>query len=223
MGAKTWIVAHSIGLPSEILRGGPTLDDAATAARVGQWFPDRRFGPPRRVDLNAISPRKGTVVAGCWNGLSMVADESFALDRPSQLPAQFIAAQGTTVLHAMHSVADWFAYAVWQDGRLQRALSVAPDEGVMEDRGARAVFELPYWEGAHPALDPDEDGRIDYPLPFHPLELGDAALRHLFGFQVDGLIDPSCLEPESVAMLSFEPPARAPKDGAKAWWRRVFS
>lgn len=36
-------------------------------------------------------------------------------------------------LHAMHSVVDWFAFAVWgPDGKLRRALSVSPANGVIE-------------------------------------------------------------------------------------------
>ena len=119
------------------------------------------------------------------------------------------------MLHAMHSVVDWFAFAVWEDGVLRRSLSVAPDEGVMEDIGSRMAFELPYWNGAHPAVDPDEEPD-SYPLPFHPLELGEAALREFFGFQLEGYLDAALLEPERIRMLRFEPPGRLP---GKAWWK----
>jgi hypothetical protein len=33
------------------------------------------------------------------------------------------AAGRRVVLHAMHSVVDWLAFAVWEDGRLLRSLS----------------------------------------------------------------------------------------------------
>ncbi|MGW3628080.1 DUF6928 family protein, partial [Streptomyces sp. NPDC000880] len=29
----------------------------------------------------------------------------------------------------MHSVVDWLAFAVWEDGRLIRSLSLSPDDG----------------------------------------------------------------------------------------------
>jgi hypothetical protein len=54
----------------------------------------------------------------------------------------------------MHSVVDWFAFAVWQDGRLKRSLSLSPDSGVLEDIGAKLPFEEPYWSGKHPAVNP---------------------------------------------------------------------
>jgi hypothetical protein len=118
-----------------------------------------------------------------------VAASELALDYPSQLPAKFLEeAQGRTVfLHAMHSVVDFFAYALWEGGTLVRSLSLSPDSGVLEDLGARRAFEEPYWSGQHPVGD-------DYPLPFHPLELGEEALLDLLGYQMEGMqteIDPT--------------------------------
>ena len=39
----------------------------------------------------------------------------------------------------------------------------------------------------------------DCPFPFHPLELGEAALREFFGYQVEGIVDPGPIEPETRA------------------------
>jgi hypothetical protein len=103
----------------------------------------------------------------------------------------------------MHSVVDWFAYAYWSDGKLVRALSLSPDSGVLEDTGARLPFEEAYWSGQHPALDPDEDSG-DYPFPFHPLELGEAALGALFGYQLEGPVDRALLEPEAIELLRLQ-------------------
>ena len=60
-----------------------------------------------------------------------------------ELPAKFIDAyQGHSVyLHAMHSTVDWFAYAVWKDGKLQRSLSLSPDSAILENTGDRHPFE----------------------------------------------------------------------------------
>jgi hypothetical protein len=209
MGAKTWIVAQCDGDLRAALAAHPAPDDAATAAWVAGLFPDRRFGAPRGADLAFTSPPDNTVVAGCFDGLKIVISHEVALDRPSQLPAKFVAAQGTTVLHAMHSVVDWFAFAVWKEGQLQRAFSAAPDHGVIEDIGEPLAFEQPFLRGDHPAVDPaDEPG--GYPLPFHPLEMGEAALGALFGFQLEGLPDPRMIEPEQVRMLRFGPPGEVP-------------
>ena len=114
-----------------------------------------------------------------------------ALDYPSALDQRFIEAAGEAdvYLHTMHSVVDFFAYALWRKGNLVRSLSVAPDDGIIEDFGERQDFEAPYWAGEHPLLDDsDEDDEEEpYPFPFHPLELGEAALRSLFGFNLEGL------------------------------------
>jgi hypothetical protein len=47
-----------------------------------------------------------------------------------------------TILHAMHSVVDWLAFAVWEDNRLIRSLSLAPDGGIIEDIGAAEARKL---------------------------------------------------------------------------------
>lgn len=62
----------------------------------------------------------------------------------------------------MHSVVDWFAFAVWTDGELVRSLSISGGEGrIIEDIGQRLSFEPPYWEGTHPV---DDDYRFAFPL-----------------------------------------------------------
>ena len=82
------------------------------------------------------------------------------------------------------------SFAVWDDGRLVRFLSLFPDGGIVEDIGERLPFELPYWEGRHPVepFPPFEDDE-PYPLPFHPLELGERAMLEFFGFYVEGFPD----------------------------------
>jgi len=140
-------------------------------------------------------------------GIAIAHD--FALDRPSQLPASFLRATGdaqTVCVHAMHSVVDWFAFAVWKNGVLVRSLSVAPDSGILEDIGDRLPFEMPFWAGEHSADDPEdlEAGEEPYPLPFHPLELGEVALREFFGFTIEGVMEADQLNPEAIALLRFK-------------------
>lgn len=86
--------------------------------------------------------------------------------------------------HSMHSVTDSLAFAVWENDALIRSLSLSPDTGVREDIGAPLPFEQPYWDGNCPV---DMD---DYGLPFHPLELGEEALRVFFGYALEGAVDP---------------------------------
>jgi hypothetical protein len=71
----------------------------------------------------------------------------------------------------------------------------------LEDLGKRLPFEEPFWSGQHPATDDEED---DYPLPFHPLELGEVALKEFFGYQLEGFGDRPLLEPESIALVKYK-------------------
>lgn len=212
MGAKTWMLVYAKGNPEEILKSNPVLDQAATSEFVKKLFSSEKITPSRVGDLTFTCPADDELVVGCFPGLTIVAAKEFGIDFPSQLPAKFIdACPGHSVyLHTMHSTVDWFAYAVWKDAKLQRSLSLSPDSGILEDTGDRLPFEESYWNGEHPALDSEEDDD-DYPFPFHPLELGEAALLSLFGYQLEGLVDPSQVEPEKIQLMQF---ARK-----KSWWR----
>ena len=70
-------------------------------------------------------------------------------------------------------------------------------------------FELPYWEGEHPAVQP-EDNQEDYPLPFHPLELGEAALAEFFGYQLEGDVNQNYLDPKDIRLMCFK---------RSRWWK----
>ncbi|MFF3653937.1 DUF6928 family protein [Streptomyces olivochromogenes] len=49
---------------------------------------------------------------------------------------------------------------------------------------------------------PDEDEE-PYPLPFHPLELGEDALRALCGFVQEGLPEPDDIDAYAIALHGF--------------------
>lgn len=87
-------------------------------------------------------------------------------------------------------------FAIWENGRARRSISLAPDPGVMEDLGDRCQFEVPFWNGEHGM----EDG---YPLPFHPLELGVAALLAFFGFGIEGFPPEYEIDPYDYAIPVF--------------------
>ena len=144
----------------------------------------------------------------------MIAAKEFGIDRPSTLDHRYIAAagRGTVTLHAMHSVVDWFAFAQWSDGKLVRSLSLSPGSGVIEDIGAKLLFEEPYWAGEHPAVDPEDDDQ-EYPFQFHPLELGEAALNALLGYQIEGALMSTLFDPDSIQLMRF---SRA-RSGWKFW------
>jgi hypothetical protein len=85
---------------------------------------------------------------------------------------------------------------------------LSPDSGILEDIGQRLPFEEPFWSGHNPV--PDNDGD-HYPLPFHPLEMGEAALKEFFGYQLEGSVDPTLLEPESIPLVKYQ--------RTRPWWK----
>lgn len=212
MGAKTWMLVYSNGNVKEELKSYPKLDREATIALAKKLFPSEKLEALSDTDLTFTCPPDDELLIASFPNVSIVAAKEFGIDCPSKLPAKFLdPLLGNTVyLHAMHSTVDWFAYAIWKDGVLQRSLSVSPDSGVLEDIGTRLSFEDPYWAGEHPAIDPDEDD-LDYPFVFHPLELGEAALLEFFGYQLEGVIDPSQVEVEQVPLMHFK--------RSKPWWK----
>lgn len=206
MGAKSWMIAYSDGIPREAVTKRPTLDESATDELVEQLF--RGATPVGEADLFAINPPDSEIVAGVYPGLSLIAASEFGIDYPSKLDSRFVThAESRMIhLHAMHSVVDWFAFGVWRDGRLVRSLSLSPDHGVMENEGERFAFELPYWAGGHPAVEDNEE----YAFPFHPLDLAEVVLAELFGFALEGLPLEDSIEPEELRLRRY---ARRP------WWK----
>lgn len=196
----------------DALAAKPPLDREATRKLADTLFPGEKLEPIGNGDLSFTCPPDDEVHIGCFPGVSVVAAKEFGIDYPSKLDRRFIAAggNGTVTLHAMHSVVDWFAYAIWANGKLVRSLSLSPDSGIIEDIGRCLPFEEPYWSGEHPAVDSDEDEA--YPFPFHPLELGEATLKDRFGYQLEGYIDASLLDPESIPLIRYKR-CRSP------WWK----
>jgi len=213
MGAKTWMLVFSDLNAREALAAKPSLDRDSSLKLASTLFPGERLEPIGDGDLSYTCPPEDEVHIGCFQGVSVVAAREFAIDYPSRLPHHFIAAggHGLVTLHAMHSAVDWFAYAIWSNGTLVRALSLSPDDGIMEDIGQRLPFEEPYWSGEHPDADDDDEGS-SYPFPFHPLDLGEEALKDCFGYQLEGFMDPSLLEPESIPLLRY-------KRSRPSWWK----
>ena len=212
MGAKTWMLVIADTNAREALARKPTLDRDATRTMAGTLFPDDKLTPLGDGDLSRTCPPKNEVYVGCFPGVTVIAAKEIGIDCPSKLHPRFLKAAGdrAVTLHAMHSVVDWFAYAIWEHGKLVRSLSVSPDSGIMEDIGQRLAFEEPYWSGKHPVgVDEDADA---YPLPFHPLELGEAALMDRFGYQLEGDIVATLLEPATIPLVRFQ-------RTRSAWWK----
>ncbi|MDJ0916128.1 MAG: hypothetical protein QNJ05_00090 [Woeseiaceae bacterium] len=218
MGAKTWMLVMSNGSARDAFTASIELDRQATTETAHALFPGEELEPLDDGNLCWTNPTDKELCIGCFPDVTVIAAREFGIDNPSRIPERFLEAAGNRLVtvHAMHSVVDWFAYAHWQNGSLVRSLSVAPDSGVVEDIGERMAFEVPYWSGAHAIEEEDED--FEYPLPFHPLELGEEALKYFFGYQLEGFIDPDLLEPEDVPLMRFRRKRRLLKQPFWKFW-----
>lgn len=204
MGAKTWMIVYADASARNALSVRPQLNREATLKFATALFPKEELVPLDDGNLAYTCPPNNELCVGCFPGVSVVAAKEFGIDHPSRLSNRFIEAggRGTVTVHAMHSVVDWFAYAQWANGTLIRSLSLSPDSGILEDIGQRLSFEEPYWSGQHPAVTDEEAD--SYPFPFHPLELGEAALAALFGYQLEGAMDAGLFEPETVPLARYK-------------------
>jgi hypothetical protein len=211
MGAKTWMLVISDRNARKALAARPSLNRTATQNLGETLFPGEKLEPIGDGDLSHTCPPDDELHIGCFEGVSVIAAKEFGIDYPSKLGHRFVAAggNGMVTLHAMHSVVDWFAYAIWAKGKLERALSLSPDSGILEDIGERLPFEEPYWAGKHPAV-AEEEEKDAYPFPFHPLELGEAALKDQFGYAIEGAIEDAEFA-ESIPLIRY-------KRFRRRWW-----
>lgn len=196
------------GDPKQILKANPRLDRTASLALAQAMFPDESLTEAGDGKLCYTNPPDDEIFVGVFPGVSIIAAGEFDIDFPSQLPERFLRTLRfrKVYLHAMHSAIDWFAFAIWQDGELIRALSLSPDSGILEDLGTKLDFEAPFWNGEHP-VDEDEDDLDDderYPFVFHPLELGEAVLGNLFGYVLEGEQRLALYDAEDVPLMRFE-------------------
>ena len=186
MGAKSAAVVFAQGWPADLLASCPAHDPAQAADVAARVFPDRTCVRVEDDDFLELYPGEDELIVGCYPGVVIVAAQDLGGLEPEEMEQSLIRlVPATTVLHhSMHSVVDWFAYSLWQDGRLVRALSVSPDDGVMTDVGERQPFEVPYWNGEHPWDDeePDEDDPND--MSIDALELSIRARRCMDNLEI---------------------------------------
>jgi hypothetical protein len=203
VGAKTWMLVYATGKVEEALKRAPQPDPDATLLLATKLFPKDKLELIGDGDLCYTCPPDDELHIACFPGVSILAQE-FGIDYPSKLPQSFISegSDRAIYLHAMHSVVDWLAFAHWMNGKLVRSLSLSPESGILEDIGQRFAFEEPCWSGKHPATDDDEED--GYPLPFHPLEMGEVALKEFFGYQLEGFGELAPIEPYSIPLLKYK-------------------
>ncbi|MFF4390887.1 DUF6928 family protein [Streptomyces sp. NPDC001552] len=221
MGAKTGLLVYADGDVPALLRQVGAADLEETSRMVRRLYAGCEIEGTRGSVLGeGVYPPDGTTYAASWPGVEVICDQRVMIDLPSRLPEHLVAASAgrRLVLHAMHSVVDWLAFAVWEDGRLIRSLSLSPDDGIIENIGEPLSFELPYWAGDRPAdiIPWPGEEEVPYALPFHPLELGEDALRSLCGFVQEGLPEPTDVDADRVELHGFRISApRAPDPAEK--------
>jgi hypothetical protein len=144
------------------------------------------------------------LVAGVFGKLKIAASWDFGVQAPRELPRALLRAGGTlnVFFHTVYSPLDYFAYAIWANGALRRGLAMSADSGVIQDDGERLDFELSFWEGSHDFT--GDDRPESYPFPFHPLEFGQEALRHILGFILEGMPLPWNVNADRISLLKFK-------------------
>lgn len=209
MGAKTWMLVYSNGDVPSIWAKEPALKSDRHTEVLNYFFPKSKFSEIESSSLAFACPPTDDVYISDLGDILVVASDVIAIDNPSNISQQFINFKGYkyTYLFAMHSVVDWFAFAIWENGNLIRSLSLSPDSGIIEDIGSKLPFEEDYWLGKHSAVDPEDD-EDSYPLPFHPLDFGASALLELMGYQFEGLESLNKVDPESIKMHCFRKKSR---------------
>jgi hypothetical protein len=207
VGAKTALLAFTDRDIRPALHGATRSERAETEALVSQIHPGYVIQPADDGTLfDDLYPPDDVTYATVMAGAELYCDRRLVFDRPSELPEHLLQAGAgrRIIMHGMHSVVDWLCFAVWEDGVLVRSLSLSPSAGIQENIGKPLDFELPYWAGEHPVEPvPGWPNQGPYPLPFHPLELGEEALRALFGFVIEGHSDPDDVDTETVHLHGF--------------------
>jgi hypothetical protein len=206
MGAKTALLAFTDGDLRPALLGATASDAAEAEAVVREILPGYDVTLEGDTTLEVTYPPDDIAHVTVLPGVELLCDRRLVLDRPSELPEHLLRAGAgrRIIMHGMHSVVDWLCFAVWEDGKLVRSLSLSPDGGIEENIGEPFDFERPYWDGLHPVEpDPAWEDQDPYPLPFHPLVLGEEALNALFGFVIEGMPDPDGIDAGSVHMHIF--------------------
>jgi hypothetical protein len=203
MGAKTALLAFCDGDIRPALLGAARSERTEVEALVRQIYPGYLVRSADDGTLwDNLDPPRNMTYATVLAGAELFCDGRLMLDRPSKLPEHLRNAGGgrRIIMHGMHSAVDWLGFAVWEDRRLVRSLSLAREVGIQENIGEPYDFELPYWAGEHSA---DLPGEEPYPLPFDPLDLGEEALRALFGFVVEDHPHPDDIDAEAVHLYGF--------------------
>jgi len=150
------------------------------------------------LDENAF-PERGSFCVGAFESGLVLSTRDAYLFNPTKLDRRYLRpALGRTVtLLTQRPTYDMFAFARWEDGHLLRSISVNPVGRVWESVGQPEAFEAPFWEGRFPPP-------VGYPLPFHPLDMSQAALHSTLRLNAEGPPEPGLIDMSSVVVDRFE-------------------
>lgn len=206
MGTNASLIVYADRDPHQTLRSSPVLDRPAARDLVRRLFPERAIQETGDADLmDVLSPDLGCAYVGCYPGLAIASNTGLGRDRPSGVPRHILEARSCRWIYliAMISFFDCAVVAAWHEGQLRRSVSVTfngqladpPVTGeVVENIGDPLPFERP--------LRTRQGPRGEQRIPFHPLDLGQAALASILGLPyASGLPDP--VEYGTVALAGF--------------------
>ncbi len=201
MGAKFEMLAFAHQLPRLDLAYHQLGTEAEARFGADAVFPDRIGEAIESSSLiEALHPPTGTIYAGTFgDSLILVGgDVSELLDLPEET-AGFAQGRTTTRL-LMNSVVDAVAVEIWSgEGDTVRELMLTAEQGVAIDVGERLHFEAPFWSGQ--VLD---DLHTDPEMPFHPMTLGEEALRTYFGFVLEAAVHDDDLDAFAIDLYGFQ-------------------
>lgn len=173
---------------------GPSATDV-----VSILFPRSRYESLGQGTLEQDGfPNRGDINVGTFERGTVVATRDAMLFNPTKLSTRYLKAPPSrdVILLAQQSVYDMFAFGHWIDGQLRRSISVNPVGKVWESIGDPEAFEDPFWTRERPV-------GSDYPLPFHPLDMAEAAIRTYLGIYVEGQPAPGLVGPDRIQLELF--------------------
>jgi hypothetical protein len=196
VGLKLALLVYTDGSLPDLSR--PVDRNLADVAHV--LFPRTPYvhAGPTRLHEGGF-PGRGSFAVGAFEGGLLLATRDAYLFNPTKLHRRYLKpVLGRTVtLLTQQPTYDMFAYARWENGQLQRSLSANPVGQIWESIGIPEPFEAPFWAGQRPAP-------AGYPLPFHPLDMSNAALRSVLHLHAEGPSDPGLVDIATVIANRFE-------------------
>ena len=214
MGMKALLIAVSDGLPRHDLASQPigSVDASRQVAEsllpglVGDQLPDGELS-------ECCYPNSGVYV-GTFGGTWLMTSQHDSLT--SWAPTADDRRRNAYRVY-MQSTVSLGGFSYWGADGTFREFYGTREKGLLENKGLPLPFERPFWAG-------DEDDRVAASfgydnMPFHPMDLGDAALREFFGFVGEGAPRPDDLDAEEIFLHGFElisPPWRG------GWFSRLL-